>query len=389
MRKTAIAVVLASFVGVFGALQADHFIGKQAADKVVYSFPVGDSKVWNVDYRPGIAAAPFDFSAAAKRVSPSVVSVDQYADRQDFWTGQSLGVQKSGTGSGVIISSSGLIVTNNHVVSLEDGTGQLAKRVVVRTSDNHSYDAKVLGADARSDLAVLKIDATNLQPIDIGSSKDLAVGQWVLAAGNPLDLGDTVTVGIISSLGRDLSIGERGMVGAIQTDAAINPGNSGGALCNSQGQLIGINAALENPNGQDANVGIGFAIPVDRVKQVVDDIVKYGYVKYAGLGITYNPRWDGVLEDDNLRSQLVAFLHVSALPKYGVVVLTSTGAAAEAGIQKNDVIQQVDDVKIDSAVDLNKATISRHPGDKVKVTVWSNGKTSTKTVTMQELPRPL
>jgi len=385
MRKTAIAVVLASFLGVFGALQADHLISHRAADKVVYSFPVGDSKVFNVDYKPGVAAAPFDFSAAAKRVSPSVVSVDQYADRQDFWTGDSLGVQKTGTGSGVIISSDGLIVTNNHVVTLEDAGGQLAKRVVVRTNDNHSYDAKVLGTDARSDLAVLKINATNLQPIDIGSSSNLATGQWVIAVGNPLDLGDTVTVGVISSLGRDLSIGPQGMVGAIQTDAAINPGNSGGALCNSQGQMVGINAAIESGTGQ--SIGIGFAIPVDRVKQVVDDIVKYGYVKYGALGVQYNPRWDGVLADSNLRGQLQDYLHVSKLPDTGVVVVASSGSALAAGIQKNDVIQAIDGVKVDSALDLNKATISHHPGDTVKVTVWSNGKVSTKSVTMSELPR--
>src|SRR5689334_12491267 len=135
MRKTAIAVVLASFIGVFGALQADHFMS-QRADHLAYSVPsTATSNLWNVNYSPGISPAPFDFSAAAKRVSPSVVSVDQYAERQDFWTGDSLGVQKSGTGSGVIISADGLIVTNNHVVTLEDGTGQLAKRVVVRTSD--------------------------------------------------------------------------------------------------------------------------------------------------------------------------------------------------------------------------------------------------------------
>ena len=384
MRKTAIAVVLASFIGVFGALQADHFMGERTGQPT-YSGSTDTSKLWNVSYSPGLAAAPFDFSGAAKRVSPSVVSVDQYAERQDFWTGDSLGVQKTGTGSGVIISADGLIVTNNHVVTLEDGSGQRAKRVVVRTNDNHSYDAKVLGADPRSDLAVLKIEASHLQPIEIGSSNNLAVGQWVIAVGNPLDLGDTVTVGVISSLGRDLSIGERGMVGAIQTDAAINPGNSGGPLCNSQGQMVGINAAIESGTGQ--SIGIGFAIPVDRVKQAVDDIVKYGYVKYGALGVSYNPRWDGVLADDNLRGQLQNYLHVSKLPDYGVVVLGSSGSAQAAGIQKNDVIQAIDGVKVDSALDLNKATIGHHPGDQVKVTFWSNGKVSTKTVTMSEMPR--
>jgi S1-C subfamily serine protease len=298
---------------------------------------------------------------------------------QDFF-GDNMGTQKTGTGSGVVISEKGLIVTNNHVV---DG----ATKVVVRTSDHRSYDATVLGTDKRSDLAVLKISATNLQPIDIGTSKTLAPGQWVMAVGNPLGLDDTITVGVVSSVGREVPVGERGMVDAIQTDAAINPGNSGGALCNSQGQLVGINAALENPSGLNSNVGIGFAIPVERVKQVVDDIVKYGYVKYGALGISYAPNWDGALSDANLRSQLSRYISVPNLPDHGVVVTSVSGAAAQAGIQKYDVIQSIDGESVDNSLDLNKATIAHKPGDTVKVTVWSHGKVATKTLVMEAMPR--
>jgi len=379
MRKTVIAVVLASFIGVFGALQLDHQLS-QKGTLLSDGTRIDTSKLFNVSYQPGIQPAPFDFSAAAKRVSGSVVSVDQYSDVPDMM-GDSMGIQKTGTGSGVIISNSGLIVTNNHVVAG-------ASKVVVRTSDHRTFDAKVLGTDSRADLAVLKIPATNLEAIDTGSSGNLAVGQWVMAVGNPLGLEDTVTVGVISSLGRDLPVGERGIVGAIQTDAAINPGNSGGALCNSQGQLIGINAALENPSGQNSNVGIGFAIPVERVKSVVEEIVKYGYVKYAGLGISYNPRWDGLLADATMRGKLSQAIGVENLPDHGVVVTEATGAAAKYGIAKYDVIQAIDGQRIDNALDLNKATISRKPGDSIKVTLWSHGKVETKTVVMQELPKP-
>jgi len=382
MRKTAIAVVFASFVGVFGALQADHYMNPRSGQPQT-TIPAASSTVFQtpprlVSYEPGpsLSPAPFDFSAAAKRVSGSVVSVDQYGERQDF-TGASLGEQKTGTGSGVVVSSSGLIVTNNHVVAG-------ASKVVVRTSDHKTYTAKVLGTDLRSDLAVLKVDAT-LDPIETGTSSKLAAGQWVMAVGNPLGLDDTITVGVISSLGREVPIGARGMVDAIQTDASINPGNSGGALCNAEGQLIGINAAIESGTGQ--SIGIGFAIPVERVKTVVDSIVKYGYVKYGGIGVSYDPRLDDLLADADSRAQVEKYLDVTNLPDHGVVVVSATGFAAQAGILKNDVIQAIDGVSVDNSLDLNKATISHKPGDSVKVTVWSKGKVSTKTIVMQELPK--
>lgn len=383
MRKSSIAaVVLASFVGVFGALQLDHHFSPRA-DSSIFDSRSGTDGLFKASYNgPSLAPAPFDFAPAAKRVSGSVVSVDQYIDIQDMMGG-SMGERKTGTGSGVIISD-GLIVTNNHVVQVETPEGNVpAKRVVVRTNDNHSYDAKVLGTDARSDLAVLQVSAKGLPPIETGQSSNLAVGQWVIAVGNPLNLGDTVTVGVISSLNRDLPIGQ-GMVGAIQTDAAINPGNSGGALCDAQGRLIGINAAIESGTGQ--SIGIGFAIPVERVKQVVSDIVKYGYVKYAAVGISYNPNWDDVLTNPDLRGRLAQMLGVTDLPDHGVVVMDATGAAASSGIAKNDVIESIDGVPVNNSLDMNKATIARKPGDQVKVAVWSHGHVSTKTVTMQELP---
>jgi serine protease Do len=378
MRKNIVAIVLATFVGVFGALQLDHFVS-QHADRIPFmNSKPSDGGLFDVAYHgPTLSPAPFDFAAAAKKVSPSVVSVDRFDQRTDLM-GDDLGSQKSGTGSGVIISDSGLIVTNNHVVAH-------ANRVMVRMNDGRSFDAKVLGTDARADLALIQVPAKNLTPIEIGTSSDAQVGQWVMAVGNPLDLGDTVTVGVVSSLNRDLPVGSRGLIGAIQTDAAINPGNSGGALCNAQGQLIGINAAIESPTGE--NIGIGFAIPVDRVKSVVNDIEKFGYVKYAGLGISYNPQWDGVLASDDLRGQLAQLLGVAALPDHGVVVTSSTGGAESAGIAKNDVIEAIDGTSVNNTLDLNKATIARKPGDKVKVTLWSHGSVSTKNVVLQELPR--
>lgn len=375
MRKTAIAVVLASFIGVFGALQADHYFTTKPTDSIFTNAPV-KSNLISATYSPGVAAAPFDFTGAAKKASPSVVSVDQYHNVPVGMFSDEVATQKTGTGSGVIVSESGYIVTNNHVVSG-------ATQVRVRLDDGRAFDAKVLGTDPRSDLAVIQIDAKNLTPMEIGSSKDVQVGQWVLAVGNPLGFDDTVSVGVVSSLKRSLPVGSNGMVDAIQTDAAINPGNSGGALCNSQGQLIGINSAIASTTG--LSIGIGFAIPVDRVKAVVDDIVKLGYARYAGLGITYDPRVEGLLADPRFRSLLTEQSGSANPPDHGIVVSSSTGNAAKSGIEKWDVILAVNDQEVNGTFDINKVLVPMKPGDKVKVKFWHKGKEQTQTVVLQEV----
>jgi S1-C subfamily serine protease len=230
---------------------------------------------------------------------------------------------------------------------------------------------------------VLKIDAPNLQPIEVGQSKDVEVGQWVLAVGNPLGFDNTVSVGVVSSLKRNLPVGQGGIVDALQTDAAINPGNSGGALCDAAGRLIGINSAIASGTGQ--SVGIGFAIPVDRVKTIVDQIVTVGHARYAGLGVRYNERLDGVLGDPNAREQLAQEMGTSNLPTNGIIVLQTGGAAAKAGIGKYDIILAIDGEKIDGTFDMNRILVPKKPGDVVSVKFWSNGETKTVRVKLQEL----
>lgn len=374
----------AVFIGVLGAKQVDHFLtARSLANK-------GDLLPMHSGTNPGIfqnaaysgtaiPAAPFDFRAAAKKVNASVVSIDRFEKITDFFSDNE-SVRETGQGSGVIVSANGTIVTNNHVVA--DENGQPVQELKVRLSDNRTFTAKVLGNDPRSDLAVVKIDAPNLTPIELSNSSEVEVGQWVLAVGNPLGFSNTVSVGVVSSLKRTLPVGQQGLIDAVQTDAAINPGNSGGALCDSQGRLIGINSAIASGTGQ--SVGIGFAIPVDRVKTVVNDIVKYGYARYAGLGISYNGNYD--LGNPNYQSALAEKLGVESVPNYGIIVLGIGGAASTSGIKQWDVILTVDGHKIERPLDLNQVLFSKKPGDKVAVKYWTHGHEKSATITLQELP---
>jgi S1-C subfamily serine protease len=367
---------IAVFAGVFGALRIDHYLTERA-DHSPVQYRQSSAPTVNVELPAGApTTSTIDFRAAAKRVNPSVVSVDQYRRGRAGWFDDRVVETETGTGSGVILSTSGIIVTNNHVVAN-------ASRVTVRLADHKSYNARVLGTDPRSDLAVLKIDAPNLQPIEVGQSKDVEVGQWVLAVGNPLGFDNTVSVGVVSSLKRNLPVGQGGIVDALQTDAAINPGNSGGALCDAAGRLIGINSAIASGTGQ--SVGIGFAIPVDRVKTIVDQIVTVGHARYAGLGVRYNERLDGVLGDPNAREQLAQEMGTSNLPTNGIIVLQTGGAAAKAGIGKYDIILAIDGEKIDGTFDMNRILVPKKPGDVVSVKFWSNGATKTVRVKLQEL----
>ncbi|RYG71040.1 trypsin-like serine protease, partial [bacterium] len=269
------------------------------------------------------------------------------------------------------------IVTNNHVVAgLENGG-----RVMVRLADKRSFSAKILGADPRSDLAVIKIDAKDLVPIELASNDSVQVGQWVLAVGNPLGFDNTVSVGVVSSLKRNLPVGnDVGLVGAIQTDAAINPGNSGGALCDAQGRLIGINSAIATNN--QGSIGIGFAIPIDRVKKITGDIVKFGEAKYAGLGVQLS-RYP--LQMPQVRAQLAEVAGTENLPTSGVIVAGADGAAAQAGIRGGDVLTSIDGQKLDTTIDVYSAIMDKKEGDQVKVEFWSRGEKKSATIALQAL----
>jgi serine protease Do len=378
-------VVLAAIGGGFAAIKGQEYLqtnpvplltGKRA--ETAGDLLDQNQKVQPVQYSTATGSPP-DFRLSAKKVMPSVVAIDRYERVADMF-GYDRGVQETGSGSGVILSADGTIVTNNHVVA-DTRTGQSVEKVKVRLSDKRTFDAKVLGTDPRSDLAVIKIEAPNLTPIEVGDSASLEVGQWVLAIGNPLGFDNTVSAGVVSSVKRDLPVGFSGLVNAIQTDAAINPGNSGGALTDAAGRLVGVNSAIASGTGM--SVGIGFAIPVDRVKQVVNDIVKLGYARYAGLGVSYYPAQ--VLLSPNARQELAQQTGASNVPDSGIVVRESTGAAAEAGIKPFDILLEIDGVPIEGSFTLNKVLTPKKPGDTARVKFWSKGQTKTATLTLQEI----
>ncbi|HSI73903.1 MAG TPA: trypsin-like peptidase domain-containing protein, partial [Fimbriimonas sp.] len=358
-----IALAMAMFAGCYGALEYKDWRDAKKNEAALSSSA-------GAPIRPIVDEATlpaFDFRAAAKSVTPSVVSVDRL-QRVPNWLSNSEEVQTTGAGSGVILSADGIVVTNNHVVAG-------ASEVKVRTTNGQSYSAKVLGRDPRSDLAVLKINATGLKPVEIGDSNSIEVGQWVLAVGNPLGFDNTVSVGVVSSLKRSLPIGGGVLLDAVQTDAAINPGNSGGALTDAQGKLVGINSAIASSTGQ--SVGIGFAIPVNRMKEVVADIVKLGYARYAGLGIRYNPNWDAkFLSDPQVRSELGEITGAENVPAKGIIVkspyrgdasVEPGGPADKAGIKEWDVIIEIGGEPVNDVISLNKILTPHKPGDTVEV----------------------
>ena len=342
-----------------------------------------------------MAGQPVDLTYAAEKSLPSVVHIkyvqnskvqtvkvqrDPFEDFFDpfggfFGRGQG-GTQerkvqtpkKTATGSGVIISTDGYIVTNNHVV---DGADELT----VTLNDNSEYSARIIGADKTTDLALIKIDGKNLPAITIANSDNVKVGEWVLAVGNPLGLNNTVTAGIISAKARTL--GANSVESFIQTDAAINAGNSGGALVNTRGELVGINAMLYSQTGSYS--GYGFAIPTTIMNKVVDDIKNYGTVQRAMIGIS------GMDVKGYVDAQKEEGKEVDLGTMEGIYVATvvEKSAAEDAGIEKGDVITEVDGQKVTKFGDLSGIIAQKRPGDKVSLTYLHNKKKHTKQVTLK------
>ena len=289
--------------------------------------------------------------------------------------GRTIIPEQRASGSGVIISDDGYIVTNNHVVENAD-------QITVTLSNKKTYKAKVIGTDPSYDLSVIKIEASGLPFLLYGNSDDVKIGQWVLAIGYPLNLETTVTAGIVSAKARSLGLNKdkngdtkSGVESFIQTDAAVNMGNSGGALVNTDGRLIGINSAIASPTGYYS--GYSYAIPVNIVKKVVDDLIKFGTVQRGFLGVSFLPASD--MSDDEKKK---AGIPVSAEGIYATDVPTDGGAYA-AGIRKGDVIKKIDGIEISSGAEMQEL-ISRHkPGDKVPVTYDRNGSENTAQVTLK------
>ena len=276
--------------------------------------------------------------------------------------------KRTAAGSGVIISADGYIVTNNHVV---DGADEL----MVTLNDNKEYSARIIGADATTDLALIKIDAKNLPAIQIANSDDVKIGEWVLAVGNPLGLNNTVTAGIVSAKARSMNTG--GVTSMIQTDAAINQGNSGGALVNTAGALIGINAMLASPTG--SNIGYGFAIPTTIMNKVVDDIKKYGTVQRAMIGIQgsdVNTYVDSEKEKGNE-------VDLGTMEGIYIAKVMDDGAAADAGLKEGDVITHIDGQKVTQVGELQGILAQKRPGDKINITYLRKKSKKTATLTLK------
>src|SRR5690606_1355690 len=269
-------------------------------------------------------------------------------------------------GSGVIIDAArGTVITNHHVV-------QGANEISVGLQDGRSLKAELIGSDPEVDIAVLKIDPVRLSALKLGDSEATQVGDFVIAIGNPFGLGQTVTTGVVSALGRS-GLGIEGYENFIQTDASINPGNSGGALVNFKGELIGINTAIIAPGG--GNIGIGFAIPVRMAKNSVDQIVKYGAVKRGQLGV--------VIQD--LTSELAAAFNIDEGQRGGLIAqVQPDSAAAKAGLKAGDVVISVDERPIGSAAELRNEIGSRRIGDTVKVTVLRDGASRSASIKVSE-----
>ena len=311
----------------------------------------------------GLSGEAVDFTAAAENAVHSVVHVKNVSVRTvynpilEYFYGSRGGQQQEqvGTGSGVIISEDGYIVTNNHVI--KDAT-----ELEVTLNNNKSYKAKLIGTDSKMDIALLKVDADEKLPyIIFGDSDNIKVGEWVLAVGNPYNLNSTVTAGIVSAKARDLS--NQGLQSFIQTDAAVNPGNSGGALVNTRGELIGINTMISSPTGSYA--GYSFAVPSNVTRKIIEDLMEFGNVQRGVLGV----------EGRELNSAFSKEIGINETQGFYVGNVTKNSGAEKAGIEKGDVIIAVDNKKVSSFSDLTMHLNTKRPNDFVEVTILRKGKT--------------
>ena len=318
-------------------------------------------------------AVPEDFTTAASRSTPSVVYINSISQgvstNWDWFFGEVPSRQTQvSSGSGVIFTADGYIVTNNHVVAS-------AERIEVNYN-KRVYPAEIIGTDPSTDLAVIKINGKDLPAISLGSSKDVQVGEWVIAVGNPFSLASTVTAGIVSAKGRKIGILEDKLPieSFIQTDAAINPGNSGGALVNKKGELVGINTAILSRTG--SYTGYAFAVPVDIARKVFSDLVKYGIVQKAIFG-------GSVVEYDYAHAK--KYNLDTKVENYEGVLLTAMdreGPAIEGGLKPGDIITRVNGVSVNSQSAFEEALSYRYPGDKITITYLRDGKSATATITL-------
>ncbi|MGZ4042215.1 MAG: S1C family serine protease, partial [Bacteroidia bacterium] len=369
MKKFVSTLVVACFGGAV-ALKGSHFLFNENANVSQVFQPDKASHNYVLTSTSSVASGiNTDFTMAAEKSVNAVVHIKTTSEQvnnlnYDPFAEWFFGPQKrqqnfiqQGSGSGVIISDDGYIVTNNHVVSGAD-------KIEVILNDRRTFVGEVIGTDASTDVALIKIKEKGLPYLPYGNSDYVKVGEWALAVGNPFNLESTVTAGIISAKGRNniLDNNKRPIESFIQTDAAVNPGNSGGALVNTNGELIGINTAIASNNG--AYQGYSFAVPVNIVKKVVSDIVEFGTVQRAYLGVSIQDIDSKFAQEKNLKQ----------LNGIYVKGLTVGGSAQDAGIEEGDVITKIQDVNVKSVSELQEQISKYRPGDKVSATVLRNNK---------------
>ena len=375
-------VVIGFLAGLAGAFVFYHYQSRKSESVPAEKISLATDYNPSSGYQPMVGSATssspaenVDFSQAAAKATPSVVYINSisqsgvsYSYFDLLFGGSGQQTQQVSSGSGVIFSSDGYIVTNNHVV-------ESAERIQV-LYNKKSYEAELIGTDPSTDLAVLKIKETNLPSITLGSSKNLAVGEWVVAVGNPFSLSSTVTAGIVSAKGRRINIVEDKfpIESFIQTDAAINPGNSGGALVNKNGDLVGINTAILSRTG--SYTGYAFAVPVDIAKKVVGDLIKFGVPQKAIFG-------GNVIEYDFQNAKKYD-LDVNVKEFKGVLVgsVDRNGAAANAGLEEGDIIIKLNNIEVNTESTFEEELSYRYPGDKITITFLREGKQKSTEVTL-------
>lgn len=375
MRNILIVLLVGFLSGIGGAFTYHHFLDQsESPSELRLALPTEPERAdkdlklarYSKDKPSRLSmAVEEDFAKASAVSTPSVVYIKTIQENEYrggswlelFFEGRTN--QQVSSGSGVIFTRDGYIVTNNHVI--DDAT-----RIEV-IHNKRTYEAVVIGTDPSTDLAVLKVDAQDLPAVTLGNSRDLPVGAWVLAVGNPFNLTSTVTAGIVSAKGREINILKSNfpIESFIQTDAAINPGNSGGALVDRNGHLVGINTAILSRTGSYA--GYGFAVPADIVRKVVDDIIQYGEVQKAFFGA----------DVIDLNDEIASKLKVNELNGVVISYLQRNGAAEQAGLQKGDIIIKIDQQLVDSRSDFEEFISYRSPGDYIEVVYRRENKSRT------------
>lgn len=372
IRHTIFLIFLSVFSGIGGSAlyhywwappQAQPEKTKPRMDKSqpATEHPSSHEAVWNTpSYKQQLASTP-DLREASKKSTNSVVYIKTYSEGEAtnwmdvVFFGYNL-PRKLSSGSGVIFSEDGHIITNKHVIENADRIEVIHKR--------RSWDAELVGVDPNTDIAVLKVEEEKLPAIAVGNSREIQVGDWVLAVGNPFNLTSTVTAGIVSAKGRHINLLKSSfpLESFIQTDAAINPGNSGGALVNMRGELVGINTAILSNTGSYA--GYGFAVPSNIVKKVVEDLIKYKEVQKAFINAEYS----------DLDEKTAEYLELEDLT--GVVIghVSEGGAADEAGLQKGDVIIKIDGYPIKDKATFEEELNYHRPGEEVTITYLRDSK---------------